>query len=142
MSEIIVNLATRSVALPTSVRRKIGNALHAMGDFFQGGIPLDRIFEILEANDVIPVDIDGTRWSGLLCGGAEVGTDKCIQHQHASFRLAYRRTKNAESVKHTLVADEPNQVEFEVVPVTQGLHLTWGRMPAPSTRWEVIKYVN
>lgn len=48
-------------------KRKISNSFHKMGDYFQE-IPLDKIFNILKDNGIVPIMEDNTKWEGFLIG--------------------------------------------------------------------------
>lgn len=75
-SELIrLALDLEEIKLPTSVKRKLSNDLQKkMKELAPKGISpkdsgwLDAIIETCERNGVIPVQEDGTPWSGILTG--------------------------------------------------------------------------
>jgi len=51
-----------------SIRKRINKSLYAISKIYHPEIPLDKIFGALETEGVVPLQEDGTRWSGILCG--------------------------------------------------------------------------
>ncbi len=54
--------------MKTRLRQQINRALHDAIPCFDTCIPLGKIFEIVETAGFMPIQEDGERWSGLLCG--------------------------------------------------------------------------
>lgn len=105
--------------LPASIRRKINNALHDLGNYHQD-IPLTEIFDICDNNGVIAIQEDGTRWSGLLLGNAVCGSEKA-RSQNALIHLALKEGD-------------------AYIPTSNALNISWCTME-PSGRYEVVCYV-
>jgi hypothetical protein len=51
-----------------SPRTKIQKGLTTICAQYYSQIPLDKIFELIKENGGLPVQEDGTEWSGFLCG--------------------------------------------------------------------------
>ena len=62
------NKIDEAVAIPAAKRHKINVGLHEIGRVYHKSIPLSDIFDILKSNGVMPVQEDGSEWSGLLSG--------------------------------------------------------------------------
>jgi len=123
---MLVNMSERPKAVALPIKRKANNALHAMGNYSDRGVPLAEIFEKLEALGLIPVQEDGCRWSGFLCGAAECGSDKA-REQVALFPLAiYDDASGCHRLSKL------------------GLCLSWGTLNRQNgtRRWEFVAYVN
>ena len=55
-------------SLKAKDRAKINKQLFDINALFHERIPVDSIFQVLEHHGIMPVQEDGTKWSGLLCG--------------------------------------------------------------------------
>ena len=118
----LVNMGEKPVAIPGAIRRKIGNALHKMGNYFPS-LPLDAIFAVCAAHGVKPVQEDGTPWSGIFCGTAECGSEKA-KGQTAILQLAL-------------------EVEGGHALAKQALSISWGTLNGRNGRtYEVVAYIN
>lgn len=60
---------TESIKIPSNLKKKANNTLDKIlkKTYFRK-IPIDDIFDVLENLGLIPIQEDGTRWSGLLLG--------------------------------------------------------------------------
>ena len=54
--------------LDTKKRNATNNKLYEISKGLHIRIPLDDIFKAMEENNLIPLQEDGTRWEGFLCG--------------------------------------------------------------------------
>lgn len=117
-----LRLGTRPI--PPNSRKKINDAIHDLGNFHES-IPLDEIFSICEANGVVVLQEDGTKWSGMLMGGAECGSEKA-RNQFALFDLAVKNDHG------------------EYVPSSHAMNLSWCKMgnALRSDKYEIVCYVN
>lgn len=123
---ILVNMNEKPMAVAPSVRKRVNAALGKLGNYADGGVPLETIFGRCRAEGLLPVQEDGCEWSGFLCGGAECGTEDA-RKQTCIFplamwdgeRSAYRLTK-------------------------LGLCLSWGTIYRSNgtRRWEFVAYVS
>ena len=120
--EPVINMSGQQKrrAIPSASKNRITKVLHGLGTTHHDAIPLSTMFEALEVEGVIPVQEDGTRWSGLLVGGAECGSD-AARDQVAHFDLAVRLP------------------DFSYAPATVMMHLSWCKMP--SGKYEVVAYL-
>jgi len=99
---------------------KANKEIHALGNYHEV-IPLQDIFDILRKYDIVALQEDGAKWSGLLVGGAECGSEKA-NDQYALFTLA------------SPVGD------LGYVPINKTLRLQWCKMP--SGKYEIVSYVS
>ena len=118
-NDMIVDLAGKSVNIPTKNRRDINKSIHDLGSYHKQ-IPIDSIFDILKNNGVIPIQEDGTYWSGLLIGGKECG-DEGTKDQVALIDLAIK-------------------IDEKYFPCKQKLSISWCVMP--SGKYEIVCYLN
>jgi hypothetical protein len=82
---------------------------------------LQGIFDALKVEGIVPLQEDGTEWSGFLAGGAECGSDE-TRHQVANIDLGIQRDG-----------------QLLLVPNTS-LYISWCVMQ--SGKYEVIAYVS
>jgi hypothetical protein len=121
-SVVQVDFNQRARSLPSFIRSKINNRLHQLGSY-HNQIPLQTIFDILEEYHVIPLQEDGTKWSGFLLGEAPCGTPES-HNQNAHFPLGIQ------------VPDGSYQI------ATSFLHLSWCIISEhPRKRYEIVCYV-
>ena len=113
-----VDQRKKTKSIPPTIKRRINNAIHDLGNH-HNEIPVTEIFEICEQNGVVPLQEDGTYWSGMLLGGAECGSEKA-RNQYANLELAVL-------------------IEGEYVPSNNALSINWCKMG--SGRYEVVCYV-
>ncbi len=125
------NMNDRTKSLPKPVRRRVANQISRLGNY-HSSIPLDAIFSILGKDNVIPLQEDGTEWSGFLCGGAEVGTEDA-RNQQVTIRLAFV----VFAVNHALAGFDVEPPSYRLA--TEGLHISWAKMS--SGRYEVVSYI-
>lgn len=119
LPNFIVDLRSKPRAINAAIRSKINKQLHGLGNYHKD-IPLDEIFEILESNNMIALQEDGTKWSGMLIGGAECGSEEA-RNQHALFQLAFKFDDGYYTIKH-------------------GLSLSWCIMG--SGKYEIVTYIS
>lgn len=62
------NKMDEDVSIPSRIRSKINDVLHSISTKYHKSIPITDIFNALKSQDVLPVQEDGTEWSGLLVG--------------------------------------------------------------------------
>jgi hypothetical protein len=69
--KIAKSLMAKNILKP-AIKMKINNELYKISthspDTYYEKIPLNDIFNALKKNGVIPIDDDGTEWSGFLAG--------------------------------------------------------------------------
>jgi len=114
-----VDLRKKNVSINASTKNKINKAIHLLGNF-HAEIPLQSIFNILKEKEIVALQEDGRKWSGLLIGGAECGSEKA-KDQYAQFTLAVNK-------------------DNQYVPAKQKLILNWCVMS--SGRYEIVSYVS
>jgi len=90
--KILVDMGSKSVSMPSTIRRNINKALHGMGNFHRT-IPLEQINSILEANNCVMIQEDGTKWAGFIaptgyCG--ETNRDGSSKNAPMQFDLAMK----------------------------------------------------
>ena len=117
-TEIVVNLKQHPQNIPPKNRQNINRSIHDLGSYHQS-IPLQDIFDILKANNTIPISEDGSYWSGFLIGGKECG-EEGTKDQVALIDLAV-------------------DVNGQYFPCKQSLSLSWCKMP--SGKYEIVAYV-
>jgi len=115
-----VDIRKKGKSIPANIRRKINNAIHDLGNYHQE-IPLQNIFDICKQYDIVPLQEDGTVWSGFLIGGKECGSEEA-KDQIAHFDLAIR----GEGGKY--------------IPANNMICLTWCKMT--SGKYEIVCYVS
>lgn len=67
------------ITKPEQFRKRVNNILAAIIPTFVEEIPIDNMFNVIKEHDGLPVQEDGTEWSGILCG-AEGQTKIQITH--------------------------------------------------------------
>lgn len=93
-NKILVDMGQRRTRqLPQSDKRAIGEELGLINRTYWESIPLKEIFDTLERHGVVPLQEDGTKWSGFLSGAKECGSGS--ENQRALFRLALRNQEGA-----------------------------------------------
>lgn len=117
----------RTRSLPKTNLNEISKSLHAINLKRWDYIPLEEMFKVLEGHGVIPLQEDGTRWSGWLMGEKECGAPGS-EDQRCIFRLAYRQPDGEWSLSSST------------------LTVTWCTLwrPEGSTekpRYEIVSYV-
>jgi len=75
-------------------------------------IPLDEIFNSLESRGLIPLQEDGTKWSGILCGN----------EGRATIEIADALTRNKPLKNHCLI-------------------ITWYKLPVTGN-FETVAYIS
>lgn len=81
-----VDLAGRQRSIG-SAKSRINKEIQALGNYFPQ-IPLSEIFAILKKYNVIPLQEDGTKWSGFVTSQGECGSDKASKQGPMKFELA------------------------------------------------------
>jgi hypothetical protein len=109
----------QETSVPTKSKNAINKAIVSLGNYHES-IPIEKIFTILETNNVIPLQEDNTVWSGFLVGNASCGDDKA---------------KN--QVAHIMLACKVND---EYMVSNNSLYLSWCKMPSGKT--EIVAYVS
>ena len=119
------DLSARPVGVSRTIRNRINRAIQKLGNYFETGIPLDTLFAICEEHGLVPIQEDGCKWSGFLCGGHECGSDEA-RNQVALLPLA------------------DNRFHAGYRLTTVALSISWGTLYRPNgtRRWEVVAYVN
>jgi hypothetical protein len=56
------------VKINEKIRKAVNNRLYTLSKVRHPSIPLDDMFKALEDNGLTPIQEDGTKWSGFLCG--------------------------------------------------------------------------
>lgn len=79
----------RYLTLPQKTRSQINKGIALITNSYLKDIPLKEIFDLLELNNIIPIQEDGTKWSGFLMGSAECGSEKA-KNQRASIQLVMK----------------------------------------------------
>jgi hypothetical protein len=70
-----VDTRNKNVAISPSAKSAITKVLHALGKEYYQRIPLDEIFGVCKANGVVPLQEDGTEWSGFMSSQGPCGSD-------------------------------------------------------------------
>ena len=117
-SNIMVDLTQRKVNIPAKNKQNINRSIHNIGSYHQE-IPLQTIFDILKDNNIIPIQEDGTYWSGLLIGGKQCG-EEGTKDQVALIDLAIN-------------------INEQYIPCKQSLAISWCKMP--SGKYEIVAYL-
>jgi len=111
--KVLIDPEAPQVSLPKNNRNRINRKLQDItSPPYYHEIPLDDIFEILEENDVMPLQEDDTLWSGLLLGA----------DGRTTIRLALKNGAGYRKIKNSMLV------------------LTWHKMD--SGRWEVVTYLS
>ena len=114
-------MAQSASRLDRKTKSKLNNQIISLTQGYHNEIPLGAIFNILEQNNVVATQEDGTKWSGMLIGGAQCGSDRA-DDQVANFSLAFKN-------------------ETGLVPISNSdLSLSWCVMP--SGRYEIVAYLS
>lgn len=71
-----------------TTKARVNRDLAQIGRIYHDEIPLDQIFCILRQAGLQPIDIDGTPWSGIICG-SDARTRIQIRGQRFSLELAW-----------------------------------------------------
>ncbi len=123
-ASVLVDMNSKARPMPKPDKRELSNFLHELGRKHHDQIPLDSIFSRLEGHGIVPLQEDGSKWSGFLLGNKECGHPEA-NNQRCAFRLALRNP------------DGTWQLLKEVVIL---LWCVIGRSPNP--RYEVVTYVS
>ena len=116
-------MSGRGAAVPGPTRTRVKNELHAIGLRKWPYIPLDRIFWALRKNGLIPLQEDGTPWSGMLMGAKECGPDAIDQQAH--FPLAIMSDNDTGNWSMT----------------NAGVHLSWCLLNTNPRSYEIVVYM-
>jgi hypothetical protein len=117
-----VAIPTRTPAIQGPTRTRVKNELHAISSKKWPYIPLDRILWALRKNDLVPLQEDGTVWSGMLMGEKECGAPGS-EDQYADFPLA------------KLTSDG------ELHITNASVHLTWCLFNSNTRSFEIVVYM-
>jgi len=71
-----------------SIKSRINKEIHALGNYFSQ-IPLSEVFDILKKYNVVPIQEDGTLWSGFVTTQGDCGSEKTTQGP-MKFDLAFK----------------------------------------------------
>ncbi len=116
-------LKKTSSRLPQNIKSQIQKQIYEVTKDYHDQIPLQSMFDVLKSFNIVPLQEDGTLWSGMLIGGAECGSDE-VADQIAGFDLAFQ---------------DPNQNRF--IPINNTLlQIQWCKMP--SGKYEVVAYLS
>ena len=118
--DFAVDIREKGKAISPKIKRSINNAIHDLGNYHIE-IPLGKIFDICEQNNVIAIQEDGTQWSGFIMGGAECGSDKA-RNQVAQFDLAVKQENGFYAMSKNII------------------WLSWCKMS--SNKYEIVCYVS
>ncbi|MFA5314219.1 MAG: hypothetical protein WC375_13035 [Methanomassiliicoccales archaeon] len=119
---IMVDLNERPRGVPSFIKNQANKLIHKLGDF-HSEIPLSEIFDILNQYNLIPLQEDGTPWSGMLIGGKKCG-ETGSEQQTVNLRLAFK------------MPDDTYHL------ITSVFHLSWCVMSDyPNKRYEIVAYV-
>ena len=121
---ILVDLGSKAIPMPRSDRTEISRFLSDLCKKKHDSIPLGEIFGRLEGHGIVPIQEDGTRWSGFLIGGNECGSEEA-RKQTCIINLA--------------IIGEDGKWE----PLKEGLVVYWCVISSyPKKRYEVVAYVS
>ncbi len=98
-----------------SAKKKINDKLYSITKGYHEKIPLDKIFDILYSNNIIPLQEDNTEFSGFLVGIKADNVLFTLAPKESEINKVYRPFKNV------------------------ALHMSWYQMS--SGRYEVIAYL-
>ncbi|MCK9433833.1 MAG: hypothetical protein M0R32_03205 [Candidatus Cloacimonetes bacterium] len=123
-NRVLVDMNEKGVPIPTSDRRAITDFLHDVGRKYWEYIPLDEIFKMLEGHGIVPLQEDGTRWSGWLLGDKECGSPGS-EDQRTLFQLAIRQPDGLWALSKN------------------GILITWCTLNGTGTKkYEIVSYVS
>ncbi len=88
--KVLVDMSKKGIPIPKSDKNEISKFLHEVGRKYWTYIPVKEIFDMLESHGIVPVQEDGTKWSGLILGDKECGHPECI-NQRTVFQVAIRQ---------------------------------------------------
>ena len=111
----------RPIAVNQSAKRRAAKLIYEAMKGWHDSIPLSDVFLALSWEGLVPIQEDGTRWAGVLAGGAECGSDEA-RGQHADIPIAGKNANNLWCM------------------TTAMLHLSWCKMH--SGRYEVVCYLS
>jgi len=107
--------------LDRKTKNQLNGQIIPMTQGYHNEIPLGSIFNILNQNNIVATQEDGTEWSGMLIGQAQCGSDRA-RDQVANFSLAFKN-------------------ETGLIPISNSdLSLSWCVMP--SGRYEIVAYLS
>ena len=90
--DFAVDFRKQHISIPNNVRGRINNAIHALGSYHKR-IPLREIISILEKENCVLIQEDGTIWSGMVFPTGQCGeTDSFGRSKNNpfTFDLAYK----------------------------------------------------
>lgn len=102
--EIMVDLGKKSIPMPNKIRNAINNKIHEIlkPNYFSQ-VPLDEMFNALETNGVIPLQEDGTRWSGFVMSAGECGSNKAASCPPIKIELGMKVADEYFPLKNLLI---------------------------------------
>lgn len=112
----------RLIGVSQAVRSRVSKKIYDVTKGYHKAIPVDGIFEALSNEGLVPIQEDGYRWSGLLLGTAECGTEDA-RKQVANFEIATVDANGKWGMAN------------------MWLHLAWCRM-SPSGNYEIVCYLS
>lgn len=119
MKDILDEAKKRKLTQP--IKNKMNKQISMlMKKTYFGKIPLQDLFNILEDYGIVPIQEDGTYWSGMLVGGVK-------NTEQVYFDLAWADSKDGERYTEEI----PNA----------NLVVSYYKMPQ-SGRYEVISYIS
>ena len=74
--DFAVDTRNQSIAIAQNIRRAVSKELHQIGNMYHERTPIDDVFDILKRNNLVPLQEDGTRWSGFMMSQGECGSDE------------------------------------------------------------------
>ena len=119
-----VKMSARGAAVPGPVKTRVKNELHAIGLKRWPHIPLDEIFWTLDKNGLMPLQEDGTRWTGMLMGGKGCG-EEGAETQRATFPLAMMSANDS----------------GEFIMTNTAVQLSWCLISQSPPRFEIVVYM-
>jgi hypothetical protein len=120
----IVSMTGKEVTMSKSDQNEINNYLHSLGATRHDSVPIGQIFDNMRMHGVVPVQEDGTPWSGFLMGNKECGTEEA-RKQNCIIRLAVRQADGTWGLSR------------------RTLSLSWCVTHySPNAKYEVVAYVS
>jgi len=122
----------RKVMMNQKIRKVVGKDVQEIlkPGYFDGGVPIDKIVDVLKSHRIVLLQEDNTEWSGFFCGA----------EGRAFIRLAPVGTKwNPDNREFY----HSHGVEFYTPFENTGLVLTWYRCENRNDRkYEVVGYIS
>lgn len=125
--------------MPTKRTRlsNIGKLLDKIGRKYWSSIPLQVIFDKLEANGFIPIQEDGTRWQGIFCGAEGCASFDLTEYNPDTAHYYYlRKIYSGEIIDAVMLPNTP--IPFERIQVAVGYELT----PIGRSEYETFKVMH